>query len=65
MHRKNNMAHHYIYIFEHIALKDLSNGVNDELQVFLHEYSSSIENVLEKCLQVSQFYLPMGLFPDK
>ena len=39
----------YIYSYKYAALKDLSNGVEAEFQIFFFKYVSSIEYVLQTC----------------
>ena len=38
-----------IFLYMCTALKDFSNGAEDEFQIFLHSYLTVIEKVLEKC----------------
>ena len=38
-----------ISIYIYAALKDLSDGADDELQIFLYKYLSGMVGVLEKC----------------
>ena len=51
------MGGYYIYIYSLIyaALKYLSDGADDEFQIFIYRYLSGMVKVLEKCQQVSQF----------